>query len=40
MDNASVSALRKAQDAVAETDFSEDDILAEVMRLRYGNERP
>ncbi len=38
VNNASINALRKAQDAVDGTDFSEEDILAEVMKMRYGNE--
>lgn len=36
--NASISAIGKAQSAVDGTDFSEEEILAEVMRLRYGEE--
>ena len=40
VNNASINALRKAQDAVEGTDFSEEDILAEVMKMRYGNEQP
>ena len=34
--NSSLTALREAQAAVAGTAFSEEDILAEVMRMRYG----
>ena len=36
--NSSQVALAKAQQAVAGSVFSEEDILAEVMRMRYGEE--
>lgn len=39
VDNASESAIRKAQNAVSGTNFSEEDILSEVMKQRYGEER-
>ncbi len=38
VNNASINALRMAQDAVDGTDFSEEDILAEVMKIRYGED--
>ncbi len=38
--NSSLVAISQAQDAVASVDFSEDEILGEVMNLRYGNDCP
>ena len=35
VNNSSLIALNEAQNAVAGTDFSEDEILSEVMRIRY-----
>ena len=35
--NSALTALREAQKAVAGTAFSEEEILAEVMRMRYGD---
>ena len=40
VNNSSLEAIERAQAAVAGCDFSEEDILAEVMRLRYGEEPP
>ena len=37
INNSSMIALREAQDAVRGAQFSEDDILAEVMSIRYGD---
>ena len=34
--NSAVIALERAQAAVVNTEFSEEEILAEVMNLRYG----
>jgi len=34
--NSSLLALQEAQKAVEEANFSEDEILEEVMRVRYG----
>ena len=36
VNNSSLLALQEAQDAVEGTNFSEDEILEEVMRVRYG----
>ena len=36
VNNSSVLALQKAQEAVAGTAFSEEEILAEIMQIRYG----
>ena len=36
VNNSSLIALQEAQTAVEGTDFSEDEILEEVMRVRYG----
>ena len=40
VNNASINALNKAQEAFAGLDISEEDILAEVMKIRYGEDRP
>jgi len=36
VNNSSLFALQEAQEAVAGTDFSEEEVLAEVMKIRYG----
>jgi len=36
VNNSSLLAIQEAQKAVMGTDFPEDEILAEVMKLRYG----
>jgi AbrB family looped-hinge helix DNA binding protein len=36
VNNSSLLALQEAQDAVEGADFSEEEILAEVMKIRYG----
>ncbi len=38
--NSSLVAISQAQDTVASVDFSEDEILGEVMNLRYGSDCP
>ena len=40
VNNVSINALNKAQEAFAGLDISEEDILAEVMKIRYGEDRP
>lgn len=37
--NSSLVAVQEAQSTVAGSDFSEEEILAEVMKLRYGEDR-
>jgi len=37
INNAAALALFNAQTAVADSQFSEDEVLAEVMNVRYGN---
>lgn len=37
--NASEEAIRKAQETVSGIDFTEEEILSEVMKLRYGEDR-
>ncbi|MCL2504518.1 MAG: AbrB/MazE/SpoVT family DNA-binding domain-containing protein [Coriobacteriia bacterium] len=37
VNNAAALALQNAQAAVAGSQFSEDEVLAEVMRVRYGD---
>jgi len=36
VNNSSLLAVQEAQKAVAGTNFSEDEVLKEVMKLRYG----
>ena len=36
VNNFSLDAVQEAQNSVSGSDFSEEEILAEVMRLRYG----
>ena len=36
VNNSSLLALQEAQNAVEGSDFSEEEILAEVMKIRYG----
>jgi len=38
--NPSINAIHSAQSAVNESNYSEDDILEDVMELRYGAKRP
>lgn len=38
VNNTSLVAIQNAQDAVAGSVFSEEEVLAEVTRLRYGHE--
>jgi AbrB family looped-hinge helix DNA binding protein len=39
VNNSSLFAVQEAQNSVAGSCFSEEEILAEVMRLRYGEDR-
>ena len=38
--NSSLVAITQAQEAVANSNVTEADILADVMNLRYGNKKP
>jgi len=40
INNTSLVAISEAQEAVGRSDYSEDEILADVMQLRYGEQKP
>ena len=39
INNTSLVAIQEAQEAVAGSNYSEDEILADVMQLRYGEQK-
>jgi AbrB family looped-hinge helix DNA binding protein len=39
VNNTSLIAIQEAQDAVAGSNYSEEEILADIMKLRYGEQR-